>query len=164
MKKSHLLVATCAALLFVGACKKNDEAKPADNSAGAPAAAKPTDNAPAPAPAPPPAAAPSSGGAIANAAEYQLKSNDLMTQLTSVFVNDGKDCDKLAADVDKWVSDNKAELEAIDAYEKAHPDDKKAFDEKSKDRQKAFEDAASPALDACKSNKALTDALSKVPG
>jgi hypothetical protein len=167
MKKMHLLVAVCAAVLFVAGCKKTDQAKPADNGPAAPAA-KTTDQPAAPTPAPaatPTAPTPSAsgGGAIASTADYEAKGTDMMDKLTAIFTSDGKDCDKLASDVGKFIADHKADFDTVGAYEKAHPADKKAFDAKTKDKQKVFMDTAGPALEACKSNKALGDALAKMP-
>ena len=172
MTKTRLLIAACSALLFASACKKNDAAKPADKTAttaakpaetkpGTPDQAKPAEaTTPAAAPA---ATAPAAAGPVTSADDYQTRGTALLDKMTAIFAADGKDCAKIAADVSKYVDDNKAEIDAVTAYEKAHPADKKAWDEKNKAKTDDFMAKAGPAMDACKDNKALQDAMAKLP-
>lgn len=157
------LIALCSILLVASACKKKEEeAKPAEPTAETkPAEAKPAE--PAPAPAPAPAEAKAGGATFANAAEYEAKANELMDKMTAMFVADGKDCAKLATDLSKLVDDNKSSFDAASVFEKANPDAKKALDKKMEARSKDFQAKAGPAIEACKDNKALQDAMAKVP-
>ncbi|MDB4952448.1 MAG: hypothetical protein JWO36_17 [Myxococcales bacterium] len=158
-----LAFTTCTLFLVLTGCKKKDETKPADQTAetkpgeAKPSEAKPSEAKPAE---PAPAAA---GVTIANIADYEAKSGELMDKLTAIFVADGTNCDKLAGDVNKFVDDNKPSIDATAAYEKAHPDDKKAVTEKEKVKTKEFESKAGPSIDACKDNKAFQTAISKLP-
>ena len=177
MTKTRLLIAACSALLFASACKKNDAAKPADKAAttaakpaetkpATPDQAKPADTtAPAAAPAAPaaPAAAPAAAGPVTSADDYQTRGTALLDKMTAIFAADGKDCAKIAADVSKYVDDNKGEIDAVTAYEKAHPADKKAWDQKNKAKTDDFMAKAGPSMEACKDNKALQDAMAKLP-
>jgi hypothetical protein len=164
MTKSSILIAMCSALLAFTACKKKEDAGSATGtmSSDKPSAeAKPTDKPMAPAAAP--AAAPAGGAAVADVGDYEKRALVMMDKLIGLFSADGSNCDKLAGDLTKALDDNKAEIDAIVAYEKAHPDDKKAVDKKTKAKTDEFMAKATPALDACKNSKPLADALAKMP-
>lgn len=103
---------------------------------------------------------PSGGGGVSSDDEYISKGKVQMQKMVDIFKADGKDCDKLAGDMDKLVSSD--DMQAIQAYEKAHPDVKKKADEATKDFQKQFEEAAMPAMQACASNQKLQDVFKKM--
>jgi hypothetical protein len=169
MFKTRFLVMVCASVLALGACNKKDaDQAPADKAAGADkmagdkgAAGASMDKAGAAADK---AAPPAAGGAISSPADYEAKSNDMMGKMSAMLAADGKDCDKLAADMIKFFTDNKAGMDATDAFEKANPDAKKAYDTKTKAQQDDIGAKITAASDACKDNAAFKDALSKVPG
>jgi hypothetical protein len=151
---SILLLAT--SLAFIG-CKKKD------NAAAPPAeSATPTKSAdPGAAPTP---AAPAAGGTIASDDDYIKGGIVLLDKMTAILKGAGTNCDKLADDITKLASDNDVAIKASQAYEKAHPDAKKKFDEATKDQMKAFETVAEPTLTACKDNKKVGDAFTKLVG
>ena len=108
----------------------------------------------------PTATAPAAGGgAITSTDDYVAKGTAMLDKMTAIFAADGTDCDKLAADITKFMADNKGTMDAAKEWEKAHPDDKKAMDKKAEPQEKAFMDKAGPAIDKCKGNKALEEAL-----
>jgi hypothetical protein len=80
-----------------------------------------------------------------------------------VAVFSEKDCDKLAANISSFLDTNKPEIAALDAWEKGHDADKKALDKQSDAKMKEFQKSVGPILDKCKGNKALDDALAKMP-
>ena len=151
-----LALTTCTLLLLTTGCKKKDEAKTADPSMEAkPGETKPAEK--------PTEMKPAMGGTITNAADYEAKANDMMDKMTALFVADGKDCDKLAADMSAFLDTNKDGFAATKTFETANPDAKKALDTKMEPRMKDFQAKAGPSLDACKDNKALQAAMSKMP-
>ena len=87
----------------------------------------------------------------------------MTNQLLALFVDAGKDCDKLATNLSKFGDDNRALFESLKAFEKANPDAEKAFDEKMKGREKEFEQKLGPAFDACKDHEGMKAAMSKLP-
>ena len=148
------------ALAFVGCKKKDDAATGAATKSAEPAAG----GAAATPPATPPAA-PAGGVTIASDDEYVSKALAQTAKLTDIFKAGGTNCDKIADDITKLATDDKALMAALQAYEKAHPDAQKKFDEAAKPKQAEFEGAAGPAMNACKDNKKLSDAMSKMaPG
>src|SRR4051812_21422213 len=106
-----LALTTCTLLLLTTGCKKKDEAKTADPTTEAkPGEAKPTE-------AKPTEAKPAAGGAITNAADYEAKGTELMDKMTALFVADGTNCDKLAADVSTFLDENKDAFTSSKAFE-----------------------------------------------
>ena len=88
-----------------------------------------------------------------------------MDKMTEIFKAGGTNCDKIADDLTKFAVDNDGTLNAMQAYEKAHPEVKKKADAVTKDKNTAFEAAAGPAMGACQNNQKLGDALNKIaPG
>lgn len=148
MKK--LLVTTLLGLgLVTSACsKKDDAAKTGDKAAADKPADKPVDK---------------PAGEM-SAADYEAKNTAMMDKAISTFGGLDKDCDKAAATVGKFFDDNKADMMALEAFEKGHPDVKKAVDEKTKDKTQKFMETAGKVMDACKDNKAMQEAVKKMPG
>jgi hypothetical protein len=134
MINRRILIALSSSLLFFAACKKKDDGKPAAAS-----------------------------GPIANTADYEARGNALFDKMISIFQADGKECDKLAADLNKFMDDSKSDMEAMTTYDKAHPADKEAFNKKIEARADDLMKALAPAMEACKDNKALADAMAKMP-
>lgn len=166
MLKSFLVVAVLSLSLF--ACKKKEGEKaeapkttePSMTASGAAPTDKPADPAmkPADTTTPPVAAA----GEIKSVDDYTKMGMEMMDQLAGIFTAAGKDCDKLAADLSKWVDANKSKKEAADAFEKANPDAKKALDEKAKPQMEKFIAAMGPAMESCKDHQGLKDAMAKM--
>jgi hypothetical protein len=154
MSKTISTLLLAAALATFGCSKKSDApadkveaAKPVAADKAAPAADKAAP------------AAPATGATIASDDDYMEKGKALITKMTDTFKADGTDCDKLATDIDAIHSD--PQVAALDAYEKAHADVKKKFDQATKDQTKAFETAATPAIKACAKNEKLMGVLAK---
>jgi hypothetical protein len=154
MFKVFPILILSTSLAFAG-CKKKEDA-----AATGSAPAKPTEAAPAKAE--PAAPAPAAGAAIASDDDYVSKGVALSGKLVGVFQAAGTDCDKLADELTKFMTENSAMIAASKTYEKAHPDAKKKYDEASKDQTAAFEKAAGPAMGACQSNKKLGEAMAKL--
>lgn len=146
----------------LGACKKKEETKAADPVAvekkgddtkaadTKPADTKPAEGTP-------------SEQKIVNANDYETKAIDMTNKLLALFVDAGKDCDKLATNLSKFGDDNRALFESLKAFETSNPDAEKAFDEKMKGREKEFEDKLGPAFDACKNHEGMKTAMAKLP-
>ena len=155
-------------LTTTGCSKKKDAAtdKPATE------AAKPTEEKPAtpsaapatgePAKADPAAAAAPAGGAVTFASddEYVAASKAAVGQFMEVLKAAGTDCDKLAKGINDLAADPK--VAAATAYEKAHPEAKKKFEEAAKAETEAFEKAMEPAFKACMDNEAVGAAIKKL--
>jgi hypothetical protein len=159
MQRLTLLV-TLSITLALAACKKEEKpaaageaAKPAAGEAAKPVAGET-----------PTPAAPAAGGAIASDADYESKAMGAMDKLTAIFAAAGKDCDKLAAEITKFGAENKALMVSSKAYEKDHPDAKKALDEKMKPKMEGMMGAMGPAMEACKDHKGLADAMTSMAG
>lgn len=150
--KRVLMTTLLGLLVTTAACKKKDDAAKTDDKAGE--AAKPADK---------PADKPAGGGDM-TAADYEAKNVEMMDKVTAAFASAGTDCDKAAAAVSKFFDDNKAQMDALDAFEKAHPDVKKQVEDKHQDKTKAFMDTAGKLMESCKDNKAMQAAMSKIPG
>jgi hypothetical protein len=152
-------------VFFVCACKKDEkkapepteQAKPPEPADAAPAPPEPPD-------APPIDAAPPAPVKIANASEFEAKSLEIRKGVLAVFDAAGKECDKVAADLNKFVDDNQPLIDALSAFGKANPAAKKAFDKKMKPRQKELEKKVMPAMDACPDHKGLEGAIERLPG
>jgi hypothetical protein len=157
------LVLLATSLAFIG-CKKKDSAAtpPAESDKGAQPGATPTPSAPAPTPAPMAPATPPAAAAIASEADYVKVGVVLMDKMIDIFKAAGTNCDKLADDLTKLLADSDADFKATLVYEKAHPDAKQKFEAQTKDKTAAFEASAQPGLTACKDNKKLAQALTKL--
>ena len=162
------MIVLALGLATTGCSKKKDAAgdKPATE------AAKPTEEKPAtpsaapatgePAKADPAAAAAPAGGAVTFASddEYVAASKAAVGQFMEVLKAAGTDCDKLAKGINDLAADPK--VAAATAYEKAHPEAKKKFEEAAKAETEAFEKAMEPAFKACMDNEAVGAAIKKL--
>jgi len=106
---------------------------------------------------------PAAGAGFASDADYEAKGFAAFDKMMAIFAAAGTDCDKLAADMTTFITENKEMMEAADAYEAAHPDAKKALDAKMQAKMKEGEGKMGAAMEACKDSKALADAMSKLP-
>ena len=98
------------------------------------------------------------------AADYEARNGAMMDKAIALFAGADKDCDKAAAQVSKFLDDNKPEMDALVAFEKGHADIKKQVDEKVKDKTMKFMETAGKVLEPCKDNKAMQEAVKKMPG
>ena len=165
LSKTLSVLFLASSLAFVGCKKKEDAAAPAAGSATKPAEPAAATTPPA-TPAAAPAAAPAAGatGSIASDEEYVAKASAAMDKMIEIFKAAGTNCDKLADDINKFATDNTDFMKSSKAYEKTHPDVQKKFDDSAKDKMKSFEEAAGPAMGACKDNKKVADAMAKMSG
>jgi hypothetical protein len=167
ISKTLSILFLASSLAAVG-CKKQEPAT--TGSAAAPVTATATGSAKTETPAattPPPATTPApaaAAGAVTFTSDddYITKASGAMDKVTDIFKNAGTDCDKLAADLTKFATENKSMVVAAQDYEKAHPDAKKKFDDASKTKMTAFEAAAGPAMTACKDSKKVEEAMTKL--
>ena len=142
-----------ATLLLFTACKKKEETKAGDTTATA--VEKKADDK---------AAAPTAAEqTIVNASQYETLGTDITNKLLALFAANGKDCDKLAADLTKFGEDNRKLFEALKAFEKANPEAEKAFDAKMESREKEFEEKIGPAFDACQNHEGMKKAMQNMP-
>jgi hypothetical protein len=141
-------------LSFV-ACKKNEnktENKPATGET-APKAAGDTQAV---------AAATTTTVTIKDQADYEAKGTAFMDKLMGIFSAAGTNCDKAAADIQKYFNDEggKATVAAIKEFEKANPDAEKAMEAKMEGRMKEFEAKLGPTMEACQEHEGLKSAMS----
>jgi hypothetical protein len=153
MTKTRILIVMCSLVLGASACKKKEEAKPATSEAK-PGEAKPADK--------PTEAAKPAGEGFANAGEYEAKAMEMSDKMTAMFGADGKDCDKLAGDMSKFIDENKTMFASAKAFEAAHPEAKKALDTKMEPKMKEMMEKMGPAMEACKDHQGLKDAMTKL--
>jgi hypothetical protein len=153
--KRALVTILFGLLVTTTACKKKDDAAKTDDKTAQPADPKAVEQK-----AGDPAAAPS--GEL-SPGDYEAKNIDLMDKAIATFGSVGTDCDKGAVAVGKYFDDNKAQMEATRAFEKAHPDVQKQVEDKNKDKTKLFMDSVKKVMDTCKDNKAMQEALTKLP-
>jgi hypothetical protein len=120
---------------------------------------------PAAAPAAAPPAPTASSVVIASDDDYIAKSMAALDKVIAVFKAAGTDCDKLAAGLTAFTTDDQVLLKAIKKYETEHADASSKFDEAAKDNKAAeFQSAVEPALKACKDNAKVVEAMNKLAG
>lgn len=160
--KKILLTTLLGLAVSLTACGKKDDAAKADDKAKPAADMKATDK-PADKPADKMAPPPAAGGEM-TAADYEAKNVKMMDAAVADFKDVGDDCGKAAAALSKFVDSNMAEMANMEKFEKAHPDVKKAVEDKYKDKTKAFEDQMGKLATKCKDDKAFIEAAKKMPG
>ena len=134
MRNRTILIAILATATLLG-CKKKDDGETA--SAGS--------------------ANPATATAIGNAEDYRTRGMALNAKLMDVFRE--TDCDKLATALDHLLTANKADIDATNGWEKAHPADKKAFEEAT---MKDMQAVTNVGMDHCKDNAAFKKAVEKM--
>jgi hypothetical protein len=82
-----------------------------------------------------------------------------MDAVIATYVADKTNCDKLAVDLGKLVTDNMDTFVAATAYEHAHPADKRVLAWSSA----RYLNAAVPSINACGTNKAYAAVMSMIP-
>lgn len=155
MTKTRILIVMCSLVLGASACKKKEEAKPATPAAETkPGEAKPEEK--------PTEAAKPAGEGFANAGEYEAVAMEMSDKMIAMFGAAGKDCDKLAGDMSKFIDENKTKFASAKAFEAAHPEAKKALDTKMEPKMKEMMEKMGPAMEACKDHQGLKDAMTKL--
>jgi hypothetical protein len=157
--KKILLTTLLGLAVSVTACGKKDDAAKTDDKTAKPAADMKTADKPADKMATPPAA----GGEM-TAADYEAKDVKMMDSANAAFKDVGEDCGKAGAALSKFIDDNMADMQKMEAFEKTHPDVKKSVEDKYKDKTKAFEDQMGKLATKCKDDKSFMDAVKKMPG
>jgi hypothetical protein len=165
---------TLALSLGLTGCKKKDENPAPAPTTEAPKSVEPTKTEPAktePAPAPAaepaktePAAAPAPAGEVtfSSTEDYIAKATPVGVKMIEVFKGAGTDCEKLATDLNKFLDENAAFFVAVKAYEKAHPDAKKAYSKAFKPQEKEFEAVATNIMKACMKNQNVMNAIERL--
>ncbi len=102
-----------------------------------------------------------SSAAVSSSDDYKTRGMDMIAKMVDVFKE--TDCDKLAANISGFIDNNKGAIDALKAWEKDHKDDKKAGDKAAEDKMKDFMGTVGPIMEKCKGNKALEDAMKKMP-
>jgi hypothetical protein len=105
----------------------------------------------------------SGDASIDNAADYESKLTAFWDRYVGVFTADGTDCDKLVKDLTALFDDHKALIDSAKAWEKAHPEDKRALKDKMADARKDFFHNNGRATTDCKDHKDLWDAMRRMP-
>ena len=171
MPLASLTLLVLASALGVAACKKKDEAastagsgtRPADT---APAAAVTPPAAPPAGDATPPMAAGSAAaippGTIASDEDFVVKSSAAIEKMTEIFKVSGTNCDKLASEISKFVTENAVFLKDGEAYSRTHPDSAKKLDAATKDKMPALTAASEASLTACQTNPKVLEALQQL--
>jgi hypothetical protein len=154
-------IATLLAVMAVAACKTSDKPaapKPAPTGAAAPAAkpAAPTARADPPARPADPALA-----AVVDS-QLQTRSIAMMRRMADLFAADGKDCEKLAADLKTFIADNKSLLSQLDALTE---EQKEAFPANVDVAavQATIAEKMQGAMIACAENPSLRAAMQEFP-
>lgn len=145
----------CAAALVVllSACKTDNQPKPAPEPAK-PAPAKP----------PEPPKPPVQDQAPPTPAELEAKSFTIVEKMGDLFLADAKDCDKLAVDLKAFIAENKPIMLQLSEMERHQsPEERKAYNERTKVRQDDEMKRIQPAVDACKSNANVQAAMAEIP-
>lgn len=157
-------IATLSAVMTVAACKTSDKPAP---PAPAPArtaapAAKPT--APTAVPADPAAKPADPAPTAAVTRELQGKAVAMMQRMADMFAADGKDCEKLAADLKAFIADNKdllSRLEAMEAQESS--EERGAFLTRIASVQADVAVKMQGAMTACAANPSVLAAMKEFP-
>jgi hypothetical protein len=152
-----VLAGTVSAVMMIAACKTDKPATPAPAAPAAsvtPAAsAKPVD----------PAAKPAAPAATNS--ELETRGIAMMQHLADVFAADGKDCDKLAADIKAFVADNKPLLTQLAALDQQQNDAQRdAFSARNAEVQAAVAAKMQGAMTACGANPGVLAAMKEFPG
>jgi hypothetical protein len=110
-----------------------------------------------------------SGSAVAAAVEpikddkdYEARDTAAMDKMLAVFAAAGKDCKKLAKDLNAYFDENAGLQKEIATYEKAHPAARKALGKKMKAREKEMMAKMKPALEACGEDKDFLAAMERM--
>jgi len=140
MKKVSILVAALALTAALVGCSKEENAS-APGAAGEKAEAQKE--------------APSDVGEL---------SITLTEKMADVFADNQADCDKMASSLASFIADNKDNFKKIkEAGEKQSLEEKKAFNEKYKERVDVAMKKMTPAIDACKANTKVQEAMKTMP-
>lgn len=102
-------------------------------------------------------------GGINTAAEYEAKAFDLMDKITAVFAANGTNCDKLAANLERFVAQNKDALAATDQFEAANPSAEDDLEPKLQAKAKQFVQNMNVSMQACQNHEGVKAALAKLP-
>lgn len=105
------------------------------------------------------------GGKKAGGPPSEIKSTDdykagaaaMMDAMKGLF--DESDCDKLAANIKSYKDTNKAGLDSMKAWEKAHPEDEKAMKKEMEPKMKEMMGPMMAVMMKCKDNKGLEEAM-----
>jgi hypothetical protein len=166
MRNRTLIIALLSTATLFGCKKKDKEAEPAAMDKMAESADKMGSGSAATAPdkmAPP--AGDTKGSAdeakalgISSSDDYMKKATEMTGYLTAALKD--ADCGKTATALTMLNTEHAADVKALDAWAKAHPDDEKKFEGGP---GKVAMDAMTPVMEKCKDDPAFKDAMSKMP-
>ena len=167
MRNRTLIIALLSTATLFGCKKKDKEAEPAAMDKMAESADK-MGSGSAAAPVTPPATPPAGdtkGSAdeakalgISSSDDYMKKATEMTGYLTAALKD--QDCAKTATALTMLNTEHAADVKALDAWAKAHPEDEKKFEGGP---GKVAMDAMTPVMEKCKDDAAFKDAMSKMP-
>jgi hypothetical protein len=99
---------------------------------------------------------------IKNDQDYVTRDLEATDRVVAVFVAAGKDCAKLAKDLNKFIDDNAGLQKEIEVYEKAHPKARDLMKPKMKAKEKEMTEKMSPVMEACGEDKAVEAAMARL--
>jgi len=97
---------------------------------------------------------------VSSSADYMSVGGDLATKMMDVFK--GTDCDQVTKDMKAFLESNKVTIDSLKAWEKAHADDKKKFDEKMGEMMKEKMGPMIELATKCKDNAGFMEAMNKL--
>jgi len=149
-------------LVVSSACKTDNQPKPAP--APAPEAPKPAPVKPPEPPVKRPDPTPPPEAAKPTDAELEAKSFTMVEKMGDLFIADAKDCDKLAIDLKAFITENKPMMLQLSEMERRQtPEERTAYNQRTKERQDATMKRIQPAVDACKANPNVQAAMAEIP-
>ncbi len=153
-----------ALVVVLSACKTDN--KPADPPK--PVAHEPAPPAPKPpepaAPAAPEPAKPAESSEKPTDAELEAKGFTIVSKMGDLFLADANDCEKLATDLKAFIAENKpAMLQLSEMERRQTPEEKKAYNQRTKAKQDEMMKRIQPAVEACKTNANVQAAMAEIP-
>ncbi len=96
--------------------------------------------------------------------DMETKGLALMDKMTDMFVADGTNCDKLAADLKTFITQNKPFMEQLETYEKTQTAEQKHnFEIRNMERTETGAAKIKPVMEACATSTALQTVLKDMP-
>ena len=154
-------IACLVVVLLACACKEKQEAKPAPAPTPPPAPIVKKEEPPVNTEPTKPVIKPAGG--INTNEEYVQKALDLTDGLIKVFEVSGRNCDKLANNIETFIETNKDALAATDQFEHVNPSAEDDLEPKLQSRAKLLIEKAGFALKACDKHAGFQAAMAKLP-
>jgi hypothetical protein len=149
---------------LLAACEKDDAGAPVARAVAKP---DPVAKAPETASKPPVPAAPATPATLeghGSDTDLEAKGCAALMNMGDLFAADAADCEKLAADLRRFVAQNHELLTQFAQLDKTQTNEQKAaFDARHKATIEAIEKNMAAAVDHCRDNKAVESALEEIP-